>query len=291
MNREQQLYDENTCANIFLKWLGGEQRAEWMFRRAEDEFPELKNTTRWEFVAHRTDRNQEWIALEVKSLVFPEGDSQYWNWHKLVDYVNKKVEHKLPGKFWLAHLPKYTFDQNQKTTLEDCLERVTQEAAQSLGKGEQKNIGPSIAACFSHWPKDTTKQPTGIDPGTWRPRLPPHPLLLQRGSCEGGSLVIAAYPFVGYWVEPALKAAVQGLLAKNGRANKQLGVAKSKGASKTILLFDERIDFDPQGTAQVIGGLDTSHLSNIDEVYLVSTFGGEHVKQLWSKPGNKPSSR
>lgn len=284
MNVEQQIYNEKTCANIFLKWLGTQQGAEWTFIRAEEKFPELANRTRWEFVAHRADSNDEWIALEVKSLVFPEGESQHGSWHKLVDDVNKRLEGKLSGKYWLADLPRYTFDQVQSKTLVDCLERAVQQAAQTLEKGGQKDIGPSIAACFNHWPKDTRKQPTGIDPETLQALYPPHPLLLLKRSNEGNSLRVGGL-FVGYWPEPLLNKAVQDLLVGQGKANDQLGAAKQKGASKTLLLLDEHIDFDPQVVAEVISGLDASHLSSIDEVYLVSTFGGEHVKQVWSKAG------
>ena len=285
MNGQQQIYNENTCANIFLKWLGGQQGVEWAFIRAEEKFPELVNRTRWEFVAHRVDSKQEWIALEVKSLVFPEGEREVSNWHRLVNDVNKRLKGKLSGKYWLAHLPRYTFDQVQRRTLVDCLERAVQEAAQTLGKGEQKDIGPSIAACLSHWPKDTTKQPTGIDPETLQARYPPHPLLLLKGSGGGNSLRIGVGPVVGYWAEPTIKKAVHDLMVGKGKANDQLGVATGKGASKTVLLLDEHLDFDPQAVAEVIRGLDPSRLSNIDEVYLVSTFGGEHVKQAWSKVG------
>ena len=281
MNGAQQLYDENTCAKIFLKWMGGQQGVEWLLIRAEDEFPELANETRWEFVARRADSDEEWIALEVKSLVSPEGESQHGNWRKLVDDVNKKVGGRLPGKYWLAHLPRYTFDQAQRKTLVDSLEGAILDAAKTLREGEQEDIAPSVAACFSHWPKDTRKQPKGFDPETREARFPPHPLLLLRGSGEGSSLGIGVGPIVGSWVDPALRTAIIGLLKRESRANAQLGLAREKGAARTVLLLDERIDFDPQLAAEIIHGLDTSHLSNIDEVYMVSTFGGERVQQVW----------
>ncbi len=283
MNSKQQIYNEKTCAKIYLTWLGGHQGDEWAFIRAEEKYPELVKVNKgiWEFVAHRADSNEEWIALEVKSLVFPEGESQHGNWHKLVEDVNTKLEGKLRGKYWLAHLPRYTFGQVQRKTLVDCLQRAVQGAAENLEQGEQEDIGPSLAACFSHWPKDTTKQPMGIDPETLERRFPPHPLLLLKSSGEGNSLRIGVYPFEGYWSEPALKAAVVNLLKGKGRANAQLGLAKDMGASRTVLLLDDHVDFDAKVVARAIGGFDTSHLSNIDEVHLVSTFGGEHVERVW----------
>ena len=282
MKDEQKVYDEETAAHIFLRWLGGQQGDEWTFVRAEEKFPEFANKTRWEFVAHRTD-GDEWIALEVKSLVSSQGESQHGNWRKLIDDVNNRLEGKLPGEYLLADLPRYIFNQTQRKTLIDCLESVVREATQTLGTGEQRDIGPNIAACFLHWPKDTKGQPTGVDPDTRQALYPPRPLLLLRGSGNGNSLGIGIYPVVAYWAEPALKMAVSGLLKGKGQANAQLGLARGKGATKTVLLLDERIDFDPQVVWEVLGSLDLFHLCNIDEVYLVSTFGGEHVSQVWPK--------
>jgi len=157
-------------------------------------------------------------------------------------------------------LPRYTFGQAQRKTLLDCLERAVQEAAQTLGEGEQRDIGPTIAASFSHWPRDTRKQPMGIDPETLQLRYPPHPLLLLKGSGEGNSLRIGVGPVVGSWAEPAIKKAVQDLMVGKGKANDQLRIAKSKGASKTLLLLNDFIDFDPPVVADVISGLDVSRL-------------------------------
>ena len=282
MNGEQQIYDENTCAKIFLTWLGGEQDVEWTFVRAEKAFPELANSTRWEFVARRADRNDGWIAIEVKSLVFPVGESQHGSWRKLVDDVRGKLGGRLPAKYWLAYLPKYDFDQSQRETLVDCLKGTILDAAKTLAEGEQKDIGPTIAARFSHWPKDTSRQPTGFDPETPQLRYPPHPLLLLRGSGALNSLGICMYPIAGYWAEPILKKALIGLFKGKGKANAQLALAKEYGAARTVLLLDERIDNAPGFTSDIIRSLDTSHLSNIDEVYLVSTFGGTYLTQVWS---------
>jgi hypothetical protein len=287
MNDSQQIYNENTCASIFLKWLGARGGSDWTFRRAEEEFPELANRSRWDFVAHRAGSNDEWIALEVKSLVFPEGESQHGNWHKLVDDVNKRLGGSLLGRYWLADFPIYTFSQAQRKLLVDALERAVQEAAQTLEMGGQTDIGPSIAVYFTHWPKDTRKQPSGIDPRTLHLIYLPHSLLLLKGSGQGSSLGIIMNRIVGYSPEPTIKTAIIGLLKGKANANAQLGLARDKGAPRAVLLLDEHVDFDPQLVAKFIGGLGTSHLSNIDEVYLVSTFGGEHVQLVWPRAADR----
>jgi hypothetical protein len=281
---KQLVYDENSCARIFLEWLSSQQEVVWTFRRAEEEFRELANQTRWEFVARPADGSDRWIALEVKRLVVPHGEQQAGDWRSLIDDVSEKLKDSLQERYLLADLPKYTFDQLQRKTLVHCLATAVTDVAPNLQKGEWLDIGPNVAKCFSEWPKETRKQPVVdlVDPH--RPRLmyPPHKLLLWKSSDVGSSLAIGGGPMIAYWAEPALNKAVLNLLEGKGKANAQLRLAKGRGASKTVLLLDERIDFDPQVVAQTISQQDGSLLSNIDEVYLVSTFSGEHVQQVWT---------
>ena len=97
--------------------------------------------------------------------------------------------------------------------------------------------------------------------------------------------LIRQSPLVGYWAEPTLKSKIIGLFKGKGKANAQLALAKDYGAARTVLLLDERIDNAPGFTSEVIRSLDTSHLTNIDDIYLVSTFNGAHVAQVWSNVG------
>lgn len=256
MNDIQQLH-EKTVADLYLTSLRVHTGTRWDLVRAEDKFPELSNGTRWEFVAHRADPNEEWLAVEVKSLVFGGGESQHGNWHKLVDGVNKRLEPKLPGKYWLADMPNWTFNQSQGKALVNCLEKTIQEAAQGMAAGEQKDVGPSVGACFNDWPQDRRRQPPSIDPERLTLNYPPHSLILLKSSGDGSSLRIGLSTIVGYWAEPILSLAVHNLMVK-GKANEQLGLAKSRGASKTVLLLDDHIDFDPQVVTGAISGLNAS---------------------------------
>jgi len=111
------------------------------------------------------------------------------------------------------------------------------------------------------------------DLGPYRLEYPSHQLVLYKQSTAGSSVGIGVGPAFGYWAEPTLLEACRSFLQK-GTANEQLRLAKNKGASKTVLLFDDRIDFDPKIVAQAFSLADGSQLSHIDEAYLVSTFGG-----------------
>ena len=158
--RDNQRAHEERCAGSFFEWLAQNQGTEWEFQRAEERFPELANGTRWEFVASHPDEIQEWTAIEVKCLVFPDGLRAVSDWHKLIDDVNTKLDGQLCGKYWLARLPKYTFDQKERAALLDSLVQVIQKIAGDLAAGDMREIGPEIASLFSGWPGDTRKQPT-----------------------------------------------------------------------------------------------------------------------------------
>ena len=289
MNREQQEYDENICAKIYVHWLGNQQHTQWTFIRAEHKFPKLADNIRWEFVAHRVHNDEEWYALEVKSLVFRKGKIQHNSWRKLIGDVNKHLEGRLPGEYYLVDFPKYDFGQTQRKTLVDQLEKTVLDVAKIMREGEKIDIGPKIATGFNHWPNNTTKRPLGYDPETFQLRFPPHALLLIKNSDHGNSLSIPMSNFEGGWAGPMLSKALLDLLdlldllEENDKANTQLKLAKNKGAAKTILLLYEQTDFDPRLTAEVISNLDASRVSNIDEVHMVSTFGGEHIQQVWPK--------
>ena len=178
MKDNQQTNDEQVCARIFLEWLGGQHGIEWGFKRAEDEFPEFANKTRWEFVARRIDSISMWIAIEVKRLVDSEGERQRSDWYKLIGDVNTKVPGKLPGKFLLANPPKYHFNQQQRQVLVDCMAEVIKQVAPELEIGLWIDIGPEIANLFDAWPEDRRKQPIGVNLHSLRAVFPPHPLLI-----------------------------------------------------------------------------------------------------------------
>ena len=110
---------------------------------------------------------------------------------------------------------------------------------------------------------------------------PPHELLILKTSKTAieGESVKGVSPVSGYWVEPTLDQTSRDILSK-GSANDQLRLAKTKGVSKTVLLFDDQIDFDPEIVSRIIREVDPSQLSAIDEVYLVSTFSGQRVQQV-----------
>ena len=276
---------EEAVAQIFLRSLNEQRSAEWVLTRAEDKFPEVANEIRWEFVAECSDSPDNWTAVEVKCLVISEGERQNNDWRGLVDAVDQRLRGNPPGKYWLADLPKYTFDQGQKKRLIECLAKIVRETAPSLKDGEQKDIGPTVAAVFDDWPNDIRRQPKGYNLKTFQLLYPPHPLLVFKTSGQGNSLKVGGYPIVGSWEPATTKGLVRCVIAGKQQANAQLGMAKSKGASITVLLLDSHADFDPPAVEELISRLDSSLLAHIDQVYLIGTFGGEHVRKVWPMAG------
>ena len=270
-NREEQV------ARMFMDSLGTQTGLKWNLARAEQKFPELANSTRWEFAGEWAD--ESWFGLEVKSLLYTPGERKMNDWGKLVGEINEKLEGRLPGKYWLAGLPKYSFDHNQRQSAVDCLTDVINNIAPTLGEGIKCDIGPHVGNLLDCWPQDRRKQPR-IDRANLRLEYPSHELLLYKQSTDGSFVGIGVGPGFSYWAEPTLFEACRSVLQK-GTTNEQLKLAKNKGASKTVLLFDDRIDFDPKIVVQAFSLVDGSQLSHIDETYLVSTFGGEHVQQVW----------
>jgi len=285
MNDEQKDYDEQTAARIFLRWLGGQQGDEWTFVRAEEKFPELEDHTRWEFVAYQAD-SDEWIALEHNRLVIEAIEAEFGGWEKVVRQANEVLQSDLQGTYLLDDLPRYNFYQSQRNELVQALTEVVRQQANEVATGERCNIGSEIRNRFPEWPDDTREQPF-VDLMNGQLVYPPHPLYIAKARDSGHKLRVAGYwSRVPVWGDHPLARAVQDALKKGkSNPNDQLGLARGKGATRTVLLLDDRIDFDPQVAGRVLGSLDPSHLPNIDEVYLVSTFGGAHVRRVWPKVG------
>ena len=269
---------EMTVARIYVDWAYGMEAGQWKLTRAEEMFPELGGGRRWEFVAECSDNAEAWIGIEVKGLVYAPGERQHNDWMKLIKDVNRELAGKLPGQYHLYRLPKYNFNTRQRQLLVDYLALVIQQVASSLGIEDEQDIGPNIAELFADWPVDKRRQPQ-VDLKNARLLYPPHELVILKTSIEGES-VKGVSPVSGYWGEPTLDQTISDILGK-GSANDQLRLAKTKGASKTVLLFDDQIDFDPEIVSRIIREVDPSQLSYIDEVHLVSTLSGQQVQQVY----------
>ena len=281
MNTGQHIHEEK-CAQLFLNSGGNLQNEDWKIQRAEDRFRNLESRTRWEFVVVQASDESRWSALEVKCLVVPRIERQNNDWRKLVAEVNGILEGELTGKYLLAGLPEYTFNRRQKQELVSCLAQFMRQNASNLRSGERRDVGPELARLFEGWPEDKRKQPS-IDLVNQSWSYPPHELILHKRTDRGSELKIGIYPFVMYWSAMELRRTVFDILSKC-QANVQLALAKNMGASSTVLLLDDHVDFGPQEVTRTIGMIDPSKLSNIDKVYLMSFWSGQHIEQVW--PGS-----
>ena len=252
----------------------------WILQRTEDEFPDLANATRWEFVARRNDDSDKWTDVEEKCLVVADAERRFNDWAKLVAEVDRSLAMGLSGNFFLLNLPHYKFDQKQARELISCRIQVLQEIDSSLDAGDLVDIGPQIKDLFNDWPVDLRSQPR-ITKASLRPEYPPHKLLIMKHGDSGGSVKVGGQ-VARFWAQPEIGRAIGQILEK-GKANRQLMTATSRGAAKTVLLLHNHIDCDPGAIADAICEGRIERNESIDEFWLVSDFGGEHVEMVWKR--------
>ena len=155
-----------------------------------------------------------------------------------------------------------------------------QEIDSSLDAGDLVDIGPQIKDLFNDWPVDLRSQPR-ITKASLRPKYPPRKLLIMKHGVSGGSVKVGSH-VAGYWVQPEIGQAIGQILEK-GKANLQLMTATARGATKTVLLLHDHIDWDPGAIADAICEGRIERNESIDEFWLVSDFGGEHVEMVWKR--------
>ncbi len=113
---------------------------------------------------------------------------------------------------------------------------------------------------------------------------PPEDLWVSKHSDSGSLVELGASVGQAYDVDPTLLNTLASLLGRDEqgsvKANVQLGAAKERGASETVLLLDSHIHWKPKLVAQALKCVDQSLLSNIDRAYLVGT-GQNRVSEVW----------
>jgi hypothetical protein len=112
----------------------------------------------------------------------------------------------------------------------------------------------------------------------------PHEIELFKISNGELSIEPGMSPVDIYSVPGALEEATNALFdpAQEGvlKANEQLGLARVKGAKKTILLLDCKLPWDPDIVKQILDSKERSYMSNIDEIFLLQV-SEQRVGQVW----------
>ena len=98
---------EEICVQRFLKWYNENNNRNYVHKRAEDYFTELKDKPRWDFVAYERDNLEEWIGVEIKDLstvIEVHRWSEFWDKFCL-ELTRDLVASGIEGRFKIMHLP------------------------------------------------------------------------------------------------------------------------------------------------------------------------------------------
>lgn len=270
---------ELACASAFVDWLSSREQDRYSLQRAEEAFPDLKGRLRWEFVARGCDPAR-WLAIEVKGLRVSELGRGFSDWNKRLVRVTKMLGDGLKGTFAIILPPPLSLNQNKGGELEEAIAESLRQVVSTMQEGDTRDIGAQIKKLFGDWP---TEEPY-FDFGQRKVMYPPHELKVFKQSDDGQSVFLGVGPVHTFAVDPFLKGAVGKIFTSPaGRAatpSRQLGLAKKKGAMRTVLLLDSHIGWEPDPVAQALREVEPRHLDGIDSIYLVS-ISEKAVAHLW----------
>ena len=272
---------ENACVKCFLDWYTHTSGTVYSVKRTEHVFPELADSTRWDFIA--TPRGErEWCALEVKGLIRPKAKGELVHWTKIFTAVTKQLSGLLQGEYLVVGTPSLGLNRNENRKLREILPRVVLTKVRNMNLRATVKLGAEILAKFPNWP---SRPHVEMKP---QPRLVkiPHEIELFKISDRGLSIEPGMSPVDIFDVSGAVGEATNALFdpAKDGilKANEQLGLARVKGAKKTVLLLDCHLPWDLNSVNQILGSKDHSYMSNIDEIFLLKVSEKRVCKVWWS---------
>lgn len=158
------------------------------------------------------------------------------------------------------------------------------EVAPGLEKGAEVNLASRIAGHFPKWPRKSSASSPRRDRLHDRLVWDVQDVWVTKMEDTGCGVELGPSVHGLFDMDPALQQAAMNIFdspdGKRARPNEQLGEAKRKGASETVLLLDSHIGFKPNIIARALRGIDQALLSNIDAVFLVNDAEG-WVEKVW----------
>jgi hypothetical protein len=257
--------EERVCVERFLNWYNKQHNRNYIYQRAEERFPNLKGASNWDFVVYERANPQEWIGVEIKELSTTREVSEwseFWNRSCLEltqDLKNKGIQ----GRFTIIHPPVFNLKPDERLKFRRVFVEVLFNKQSTL-KGDFVDIGPDIGDKFHSWPKE----PSDVNEWDRWGRDRPCKLEIKRISdlaCE----VIS--PISPIRVRDVVKLHEKTFNeADIKHANKQLRLAKEKGARKTVLLFGCYPFIEESLISDQVQNLDRHPISDIDFICLVA---------------------
>ena len=271
---------EKICVQRFLNWYSKQHKRNYIHQRAEDYFTKLKGGLRWEFVAYEPDSPQKWIGIEVKELItVREAHIELEFWRKLCLELTEDLEDKgIRGEFGILP-PSFSLMPRDRQKFEKVFIEVLTEKKSALSADKGIDIGPDIADKFINWPKDKSNLEEYYKWGEYRPSE----LLIYKSSDLGCEVSSLTSPIIGpYPVPEKHKETFNEVFTPTGlKANKQLKLAKQKGARETILLL-ACDSFVEEGLIKShVQSLDHQLISDIDCIYFVDMGNRDRVVKIY----------
>ncbi len=258
---------EQACATTFLDWYNQHNSTCYHIHFAEHIFPNMgrSGARTWDYVAHRSDEDPVWIALEVKGLATARDSNRTGEWRKFCSRITEQVKGRANGTFVVSFPPPLAFRQSDKNLLSRVMADLIAQAASTAPSGSSTDLGPEIAKQCAFWP--TVK--SNLDEYDIWGEYRPHKLLMEWNSDQQFAVKLGDHWIGKGGFALAHQQALNEVLGPGEiTANTQLGQAKLKGAQKTMLLLDcPFCDFTL--IEQHVGNMNPSFLSNIDYIYLV----------------------
>jgi len=255
---------EKICVQRFLKWYNKQYKRNYIFERAKARFPNLKEGD-WDFIAYEPDNRQEWIGIEVKDLsTTRENHIWYKFWEKLcLELTKDLVGRGNQGEFSILP-PVLYLKPKERQKFREAFIKVLTDNKPILKANKPIDIGPNIAAKFTNWPRE--KKGNLEEYYKWGEYCPSELRITKRAD-SGCEVTLLTNPIV---VQDASETHKKTFSEANMKhENKQLNLAKEKGARETILLF-ACYPFIYEGLIKnEVQNLDSHLIYDIDYIYLV----------------------
>lgn len=277
MKKKGKEIEEKICIRRFLNWYNEQYKRNYIYERADTYFPDLKDKLNWDFVAYERDNPKLWLGIEVKELATTREVSRWSEfWDKLCLELTEDLASKgIQGKFRIIHPPVLNLKPEERLKFRRVFVEVLTNKQSTL-KGDFVDIGPDIADEFPNWPKEKSEPFDEYDKwGTYRPCK----LETKKISDSGCEVISPISPIrVRDGAEIHEKTFNE---ADIKHANKQLKLAKKKGARKTILLFACEPFIYEDLIKDQVQKLDRHLISDIDYIYLVDVGSNDRVVKMY----------
>ncbi len=282
MKREGKEIQETICVERFLNWYNRRHNRNYTCEKATDLCPDLKGKLNWDFIVYELANSKEWIGIEVKEPpIVIETSTRFEFWQDLCLELSRNLEGTgIQGEFNIILPPVFDLPRKKRQEFLKALSRVLINKQPGWRVGESKDIGPDVWSEFPSWPK----QRSDVDEWDKWGRDRPSKLEITKVSDSGCKISVAISPLIEFDVVEEHKEALNEVFKLNNgliQPDRQLKLAKEKGARKTILLLagigvDEGLTRD-----YVQNHLDHDLISHIDCIYLVDIGNEDGVVNIY----------